>query len=231
MTKTAEGAKIKKKIARKRKGRFLRKTAETDIKLELNIDGRGKYKIDSGVPFFNHMLEQFSKHSGFDMVLRAKGDTGVDLHHLIEDTGIILGGALKDLSGDKKGIKRFGFASVPMDDALVQSTVDFCGRAFFVCRYIDEDISQSGKDFFKPSARISGQASREILVDKFFYVYSSIFFDAVCKNALMNLHVNIQYGSNIHHMVEAIFKSTGRAVSDALKIVDDFGVPSTKGSI
>ena len=219
---------IKKKA---RKGKFIRKTAETDIKLELNIDGKGNYKIDTGVPFFNHMLEQFSKHSGCDISLKAKGDIGVDLHHLIEDTGIVMGLAFKELSGDKRGIKRYGFASVPMDESLVQATADFCGRSFLVYRFMGEDISQSGKEFLKSSLRISKQESREILVDKFFYVYSNVFFDAVCKNALISLHINIQYGSNIHHMVEAVFKSAGRAVSDALEITGDSGIPSTKGSI
>jgi imidazoleglycerol-phosphate dehydratase len=214
-----------------RKGNFTRKTTETDIKLSLNIDGKGEYEIDSGVPFFNHMLEQFSKHSGFDVSLNAKGDIGVDLHHLIEDTGIVIGGALVKLSGDKKGIKRFGFASVPMDEALAQSSVDFCGRSFFVYRFMGEDMSRTGKESPPLLRALSKQESREILVDKFFYVYSNIFFEALCKNALINLHINVEYGSNTHHMVEAIFKSTGRAVSDALRIAGDYGIPSTKGSI
>ncbi len=214
-----------------RKGSFARKTAETDIKLTLNIDGTGTYKIDSGVPFFNHMLEQFSKHSGFDMTLRAKGDIGVDLHHLIEDTGIIIGVALKELSGDKNGIKRFGFASVPMDESLVQSSIDFCGRAFFIYKFMDEDMSRPEGEFLRSSMHISKQESREILVDKFFYIYSGIFFEALCKNALINIHINIKYGSNAHHMVEATFKSAGRAVSDALKTTGNCGIPSTKGSI
>jgi imidazoleglycerol-phosphate dehydratase len=215
---------------KERKGNFERKTTETDIKLFLNIDGKSEYKIDSGVPFFNHMLEQFSKHSGFDVQLKAKGDIGVDLHHLIEDTGIVIGSALRDLSGDKKGIKRFGFASVPMDESLVRSSVDFCGRAFFVYKFMGDDISQSEK-FSNPYSGMSRQESREILVDKFFYVYSGIFFEALCKNALINLHINIEYGSNNHHMVEAVFKSVGRAVSDALGISDNRGIPSTKGLI
>ncbi len=230
-TKPVHYAKIEKDGSNGRKGDFARKTTETDIKLSLDIDGKGSYGIDSGVPFFNHMLEQFSKHSGFDIYLNAKGDIGVDLHHLIEDTGIVIGGALMKLSGDKKGIKRFGFASVPMDEALVQSSVDFCGRSFFVYRFMDEDMSQAGKWSSPPLFSASKQESREILVDKFFYVYSNIFFEALCKNALINLHINIQYGSNVHHMVEAIFKSTGRAISDALKIAGNYGIPSTKGSI
>ncbi len=230
-TKLKKDTEAKKVRSKGRKGNFARKTTETDIKLSLNIDGKGECRIDSGVPFFNHMLEQFSKHSGFDISLNAKGDIGVDLHHLVEDAGIVIGGALKELSGDKKGIKRFGFASVPMDEALVRSSVDFCGRAFFVYKFMGEDISQSEKELPSPLWPLSKQESREILVDKFFYVYSNIFFEALCKNALINLHINIEYGSNVHHMVEAIFKSTGRAISDALKIVNNHGIPSTKGSI
>ncbi len=230
-SKPDNNAKAKKAGSKERKGNFARKTTETDIKLSLNIDGKGAYEIDSGVPFFNHMLEQFSKHSGFDIYLNAKGDIGVDLHHLIEDTGIVVGNALMKLSRDKKGIKRFGFASVPMDEALVQSSVDFCGRSFFVYKFMDEDMSQYVKESSPSLFSISKQESREILVDKFFYVYSNIFFEALCKNALINLHINIEYGSNAHHMVEAIFKSTGRALSDALKIMNNCGIPSTKGSI
>ena len=229
--KPKKDTKVNKGGSRGRKGNFTRKTTETDIKLLLNIDGKGKYEINTGVPFFNHMLEQFSKHSGFDISLNAIGDIGVDVHHLIEDTGIVIGGALLKLSGDKRGIKRFGFASVPMDEALVQSSVDFCGRSFFVYKFMDEDMSGSEKGSLPPLHSLSKQESREILVDKFFYVYSNIFFEALCKNALINLHINIEYGSNTHHMVEAIFKSTGRAVSDALKITDNHGIPSTKGSI
>ena len=122
-----------------RKDRFQRKTKETDIELYLNIDGNGEYIIDTGIPFFNHMLEQLAKHSNFDVNLHAKGDTEIDLHHLIEDTGIVIGQALNKLAGEKKGIKRYGFASVPMDEALVQTTVDFSGRAYFIYHYYNND--------------------------------------------------------------------------------------------
>ena len=228
--------KVKNDRPKGRKGDFKRKTAETDIKLSLNLDGKGIYDIDTGVPFFNHMLEQFSKHSRFDMAIKAKGDIEVDLHHLVEDTGIVIGGALKELSGDKKGIQRFGSAFVPMDEALVHTVVDFSGRSFFVYKdnsemagYVHlikslEELSDKYSDFDKEGAR-------EVLIDKFFYIYSNIFFEALCKNTLINLHINVVYGSNTHHMVEAIFKSTGIAISDALKVIDNYGIPSTKGSI
>ncbi len=248
-------AKVKKDRPKGRKGDFKRKTTETDIKLSLNLDGKGIYDIDTGVPFFNHMLEQFSKHSRFDMTLKAKGDIDVDLHHLIEDTGIVIGGALKELSGDKKGIKRFGFASVPMDEALVHTVVDFSGRSFFVFKFKDKDMTKPEDDIsnpFEPGAYLGTkdfvirpsdfsdanlqklqfrQAAGEILIDKFFYVYSNIFFEALCKNALINLHINVMYGSNNHHIVEAVFKSAGIAIADALKVAEGYGIPSTKGSI
>ncbi|MCL4321701.1 MAG: imidazoleglycerol-phosphate dehydratase HisB [Deltaproteobacteria bacterium] len=231
-----KNAKVKKGGPKERKGDFTRKTTETDIKLSLNLDGKGKYVIKTGVPFFNHMLEQFSKHSRFDMTLKAKGDIEVDLHHLIEDTGIVIGSALKELAGDKKGIRRFGSAFVPMDEALVHSVADFSGRAFFV--YKDTSDVPGSFHLIKSFEGLKGKYSnfdeegaREVLVDKFFYTYSNIFFEALCKNALINLHINVAYGNNTHHMVEAIFKSTGIAISDALKVVGNYGIPSTKGSI
>ncbi len=273
---------------RERKGNFTRKTTETDIKLSLNLDGKGIYDINTGIPFFNHMLEQFSKHSRFDTALNAKGDIEVDFHHLVEDAGIVIGGALKELSGDKNGIRRFGFASVPMDEALVQTearaeaSVDFCGRSFFVYNKNGEESSgkrakgliasapkplEQGEDpvssllnalkrdkniidsvlkknkgnesitreqlYKEIQARIYNNygTAGEIMAEKFFYDYVSIFFDALSKNALMTLHINVMYGSNMHHIVEAIFKSAGRAIADALKIDGNYGVPSTKGSI
>ena len=235
-----------------RKGDFARKTKETDIRLSLNLDGKGKYKVDSGIPFFDHMLEQFLRHSHFDAVLKAKGDTEVDLHHLIEDVGIVIGGALKESSGDKKGIRRFGFASVPMDEALVQTSVDFCGRDFFVYNnkgIYNQAISECGEGSRRKAdaaiaalkknggkkGEISGKLLNafigETMAEKFFYDYVRIFFDALSKNALMTLHINVIYGSNMHHIVEAAFKSAGIAAANALKVDGDYGIPSTKGSI
>ncbi|RZD13800.1 MAG: imidazoleglycerol-phosphate dehydratase [Candidatus Acidulodesulfobacterium ferriphilum] len=228
--------KVKKDRPKGRKGDFKRKTTETDIKLSLNLDGKGIYDIDTGVPFFNHMLEQFSKHSRFDMTLKAKGDIDVDLHHLIEDTGIVIGGALKELSGDKKGIQRFGSAFVPMDEALVHTVVDFSGRSFFVYKDNSEEagsvyLIKSLEELSDKYSNFDKEGTREVLIDKFFYVYSNIFFEALCKNALINLHINVMYGSNNHHIVEAVFKSAGIAIADALKVAEGYGIPSTKGSI
>ncbi len=223
-----------------RKGDFLRKTTETDIELSLNLDGSGVYKVNSGISFFDHMIEQFSKHSHFDMNLDAKGDIDIDMHHLVEDTGIVIGSALRKLSGDKRGIRRFGSAFVPMDEALVHTVVDFSGRAFFAYNYDGADMTKpvkwtnSSVEFDSLTDgynKFGKELAREILVDNFFHVYSNIFFEALCKNALINLHINVLYGRNTHHMVEAIFKSAGIAVSDALKIMGDCGIPSTKGNI
>jgi imidazoleglycerol-phosphate dehydratase len=254
-----KSAKIKQNRQKKRKGDFARKTTETDIKLSLNLDGKGIYNIDTGIPFLNHMLEQLSKHSRFDMTLKAKGDIEVDFHHLIEDTGIVIGAALRELSGDKKGIKRFGFASIPMDEALVQTearvetSVDFCGRAFFVYNAgVYNQVSVKHAEYEEKRRKTQDaiiselkrnknneeiikntlfQAINEMMADKFFNDYVNIFFDALSKNALITLHINVMYGSNKHHIVEAIFKSAGIAVSDALKIEGGRGIPSTKGRI
>lgn len=247
MEKSKQAGKDKKvKINRpkERKGNWTRKTTETDIKLSLNINGKGACDINTGVPFFNHMLEQFSKHSRFDMTLNARGDIEVDLHHLIEDTGIVIGGALKELSGDKKGIRRFGSSFVPMDEALVQSSVDFCGRAFFVYnknekesrdKYEEDAIIAAFNRNKKKEEMINNPLSQTIFIEmmagKFLDDYVHIFFDAISKNALLTLHINVIYGSNKHHIVEAIFKSAGIAVSDTLKIDGNYGIPSTKGSI
>lgn len=235
----------------RRSGNFKRKTGETDIKLSLNLDGKGEYRIETGVPFFNHMLDQFSKHSGFDMTLKAKGDISVDLHHLIEDTGIVIGGALKELSGDKKGINRFGFASIPMDEALVQSSVDFCGRNFFV--YNKYGCDAQNKSLLKKKLAYansalsdkkrnskSGKAAdydmldifiSETMAENFFHDYLNIFFDSLSKNALLTMHINVMYGQNLHHIVEAAFKSAGIALAFSLKTDGRKGIPSTKGII
>lgn len=263
--KESKKAGIKKYGAKKRKGNFSRKTTETDIKLSLNLDGKGIYDIDTGIPFFNHMLEQFSKHSRFDIKLKAKGDIEVDFHHLIEDTGIVIGSALKELSGDKRGIKRFGFASIPMDEALVQTevcaescveaSVDFSGRAFFVYedrRNVSAHIQSSAKDEEESrkslneviSALNRNKDNKEVIENRlfqaiidatisgtFFNDYVSVFFDAISKNALITLHINVMCGFNKHHIVEAVFKSAGIAVSEALRVGGGYGIPSTKGSI
>lgn len=187
-----------------------RKTRETDIKVSLNLDGTGKSQISTGIGFFDHMLEGFSKHGFFDLVMEAKGDLWVDGHHSVEDSGIVLGCAIREALGDKKGIRRYGSSVLPMDDALALCAVDLCGRPYFA---FDCDFSVE---------RV-GELDTE-LVKEFFY--------AVSYSAGMNLHIKMLSGSNNHHMIEAIFKAFARALDEAAgkdeRITD---VLSTKGRL
>lgn len=189
-----------------RKIKKQRKTHETDIIVELNLDGQGCYAIDTGVGFFDHMLTHLSKHSRIDMVVRAKGDLEVDAHHTIEDIGICLGEAIAEAVGDKKGIARYGNSAVPMEDAKAVVTVDLSGRPFLVYH----------ADF--PSEKI-GEFDTEC-VEEFLRSFSTA--------GKFNLHTEVPYGTNSHHIAEAIFKALGRAIGDAVKIVGG-DVPSTKG--
>lgn len=185
-----------------------RVTGETDINLALNIDGEGKSSIDTPVPFMNHMLDLFTKHGHFDLTIKAKGDTEIDDHHTTEDMGICLGQAIKEALGEKKGIKRYGNAFVPMDEALAQVVVDLSNRPHLEFR---ANI---------PSQKV-GTFDTE-LVHEFLW--------KLAIEARMNLHVIVHYGMNTHHMIEAIFKALGRALDEAT-IIDPRvkGVPSTKG--
>lgn len=187
-----------------------RKTKETDINVSLCIDGSGKSNIDSGVGFFNHMLEGFAKHGFFDLNLSCDGDIEVDCHHTIEDCGIVLGNAIKEAIGDKKGIKRFGSSILPMDESLVLCAVDLSGRPYLV---FDGEFSTS----------TVGDMDTE-MVKEFFY--------AVSYSAGMNLHIKVLNSGNNHHMIEAMFKSFARALDEATtfdsRITD---VLSTKGSL
>jgi len=191
-----------------RRATVARKTKETDIRLELTVDGRGRYDVETGIPFLNHMLELFTKHGFFDLTVRAQGDLEVDYHHTVEDVGLTLGQALRDALGDKAGIRRFGEASVPLDEALVTTVVDLSGRPFFV---YDVEIEQ---------AKI-GSFDVELIHD---------FLLALTNQAGMNLHVRMASGRNPHHIVEATFKSLARALDQATqKDPRVAGVPSTKG--
>ncbi|HHV97172.1 MAG TPA: imidazoleglycerol-phosphate dehydratase HisB [Clostridiaceae bacterium] len=191
-----------------RKAYIERKTGETDIKLNINIDGEGKSSINTGIGFFDHMLSLFSKHGFFDLEVQAKGDLYVDSHHTIEDVGIVLGQAIKEALRDKRGIKRYGMAYVPMDEALAMVVVDLSGRPFLV---FDAEFS----------AEKIGSLDSQMIEE---------FFRAVASNAGMTLHVKILYGKNDHHKAEAIFKAFGRALDDAVKIdLRISGVMSTKG--
>lgn len=185
-----------------------RNTAETAIRLRFDVDGSGNSAIQTGVGFLDHMLTLFSKHGLFDLELTAKGDLEVDAHHTVEDIGIVLGQALKQSLGDKKSIRRYGTSSVPMDEALATVTLDLGGRPYLVCN----------ADF--TSERV-GDMDTELVEE---------FFRAVSVNAGMNLHINVQYGNNNHHMAEAIFKAFGRALDKATRVDERIiGVMSTKG--
>ena len=185
-----------------------RRTKETDIQLTLNVDGRGRYEVETGIPFLNHMLELFTKHGFFDLTVRASGDLEVDYHHTVEDVGLALGQALREALGDKAGIRRFGEASVPLDEALVTTVVDLSGRPFFA---YDVRIKH---------AKI-GTFDVELIHD---------FLLALTNQAGMNLHVRMASGRNPHHIVEATFKSLARALDQAtLRDPRVAGVLSTKG--
>lgn len=187
-----------------------RKTKETDISVSLNIDGAGKAQINTGVGFFDHMLEGFSKHGFFDLKLQCEGDLEVDCHHTIEDCGIVLGNAIKEAIGDKKGIKRFGSCILPMDETLVLCAIDLSGRPYLV---FDGDFT----------AERVGYMDTE-MVKEFFY--------AISYSAGMNLHIKVLNPGNNHHMIEAMFKAFARALDEATtydpRITD---ILSTKGSL
>ena len=187
-----------------------RKTAETEISLELNLDGTGQAAIATGVGFFDHMLTLLAKHAAIDLTVKAKGDLQVDQHHTVEDVGICFGRTLRDALGDKAGIRRYGHFTLPMEETLATSAVDLSGRYFLVF------------DAPFPSAKI-GDFDSELVED---------FWQAVAANALCNLHVKVHYGRNGHHVAEAIFKATARALRMAIEPDPRLhGVPSTKGTL
>ncbi|GMB09087.1 imidazoleglycerol-phosphate dehydratase HisB [Thermolongibacillus altinsuensis] len=193
-----------------RSGTVKRTTNETDIQLTFVIDGEGKTSLETGVPFLTHMLDLFAKHGQFDLFIDAKGDIEIDDHHTTEDIGICLGQALREALGDKKGIKRYGNAFVPMDDALAQVVIDLSNRPHFEFR----------GEF--PSEKV-GTFDVE-LVHEFLW--------KLALEARMNLHVIVHYGRNTHHMIEAVFKALGRALDEATMVDPRIkGVPSTKGML
>lgn len=191
-----------------RKAKIERKTKETDITIEVDLDGKGTGSIVTGIGFLDHMLNLLIRFSSIDLKVKAKGDLQVDTHHLIEDTGICLGQAVKKALGDKNGIKRFGFASVPMDETLVSTSVDISGRPLLV--------------FNIPLVR--GREGCFEIED------AKEFLSGFATHCGITLHINLSYGENLHHINEATFKSLALALKDAMKIEGD-GVPSTKGSI
>ncbi len=190
--------------------RIQRKTAETEITLELDLDGSGQSQVQTGVGFFDHMLTLLAKHAAIDLKLQAIGDLHVDQHHTVEDVGICLGQALREALGDKAGIRRYGHFALPMEETLATAAIDLGGRAYFVCQ----------AEF--PTAKI-GEFDSELVVD---------FWQAVAANALCNLHVIVHYGRNSHHIAEAIFKAVARALRAAASPDPRMeGVPSTKGTL
>ena len=187
-----------------------RKTAETDITLEINLDGQGEYEIATGIGFFDHMLTHVAKHGKFDLQVAAHGDLQVDQHHTVEDVGIVLGQALKQAVGDKAGMARFGETTAPMDEALVTAVIDFGGRPYL--EYGLQVPTQKVGDF-------DTELTRE-------------FFLAVVNNAGLNLHLRQGAGDNSHHIVEAAFKAFARALDQATRLDPRVsGVPSTKGTL
>lgn len=187
-----------------------RKTGETDITVAINIDGTGKSNIDTGIGFFDHMLDAFARHGLFDLTVKVKGDLNVDGHHTVEDTGIVLGQAIAQAIGDKKGIKRYGYMILPMDETLALSAVDLCGRPYFV---MDATFN----------APMVGDFDTQ-LVNEFFY--------ALSYSAAMNLHLRIITGMNEHHKIEAMFKAFAKALDSTTSYDDRItDVLSTKGSL
>jgi imidazoleglycerol-phosphate dehydratase len=185
-----------------------RETRETKIEVDMNLDGTGSYTINTGIPFFNHLLEIFSKHSRFDLNIHAEGDIEVDFHHLVEDTGIAVGEALKTALGEKGGIKRFAWSYVPLDETLVRVCIDLSGRP-----YIHYEV--------KITEPIIVHFNANLIED---------FFRAFAHSAGVTIHVDLIRGSNAHHIVEAVYKAFARALYDASEIIypqDD--IPSTKG--
>jgi imidazoleglycerol-phosphate dehydratase len=194
-----------------RKASVERKTKETDIKLSINLDGKGEYSINTSIPFFDHMLSLMCKHGIFDMKLKAKGDIDIDFHHTVEDIGIVLGKAIKQALGDMRGISRFGQATIPMDEALASVNIDVSGRPFLVYR-----VSFPKKSKIK-------SFDPDLIED---------FLQALVSNSGITLHVESPYGRNTHHIIEAAFKALGKALRNAVAIDPRVkGLPTTKGQL
>ncbi|OGP64888.1 MAG: imidazoleglycerol-phosphate dehydratase [Deltaproteobacteria bacterium RBG_16_42_7] len=194
-----------------REAQIIRKTKETDITVSLNLDGQGVYDIKTSIPFLDHMLSLFAKHGLIDLKIKAKGDIEIDYHHTVEDIGICLGDALKKALGNKKGIKRYGNVTVPMDEAIASVTLDISERPYLVYKVILPKKSKI-KNF-----------DADLVED---------FLQAFVSRSGVTLHVAVPYGRNIHHIIEAIFKALGRALSEAIRVDPRIkGVMSTKGRL
>ncbi len=193
-----------------RRSEVRRRTAETDVRVAVNLDGAGNYSVETDIPFLSHMLELFSRHSLIDMEVEARGDVQVDHHHLIEDTGIVIGEAVGKALGDKMGIRRYGHFILPMDESLVMCAVDLSGRPYFVYNNFPEGKTLKGIEF-----------------DLFREFWKSFAF-----SARANLHITLIYGLNLHHIAEGTFKCVARALRSAVEVDERVkGVPSTKGKL
>ncbi len=195
----------------KRKAKISRKTKETSISVDLNIDGKGKYKIDTGIGFLNHMLEQLAKHSSIDLNLKAKGDTNIDLHHTTEDTGIAIGECLKKASNRFIGIKRYAHAMIPMDETLTRVAIDVSNRPYLIwnVKLKVEKLGEMDTELFKE------------------------WFQAFSQSAGITIHIENIYGDNSHHIIESCFKGLARSLRAALEmdLKNKNTIPSTKGSL
>jgi imidazoleglycerol-phosphate dehydratase len=188
----------------------VRETKESDVRIELSLDGTGRAEVDTGVPFYDHMLSQLGKHGGFDLLVRTKGDLEVDAHHTVEDTAIALGQALREALGDKAGIRRFGDALVPLDETLVQVAVDLSGRPYLV--HEEPDLVE--------------------LIGSYDTTLTKHIWESFVASAQICLHVRVLGGRNAHHIVEAQFKGVARALRDAVTLDGRVtGIPSTKGQL
>ncbi|PKM43044.1 MAG: imidazoleglycerol-phosphate dehydratase HisB [Firmicutes bacterium HGW-Firmicutes-8] len=197
-------------MAKARKSKTSRTTTETDINVKINLDGKGSYILETEVPFLDHMLALWARHGMFDLDVAAQGDTGIDDHHTVEDIGICLGEAISQALGDKSGIKRYGTAFAPMDEALAMVVVDISGRAFLAF------------DVPMPAAKV-GDFDTELVEE---------FLRALANHADITLHVRLLQGKNTHHVIEAVFKGLGRAMKEAVTIDDRIeGILSTKGQL
>ena len=195
----------------KRKAKINRKTKETNISVAVNLDGKGKYKIKTGIGFLDHMLEQLAKHSLIDMKINAKGDTHIDLHHTTEDTGIAIGEAIKKAAGNRKGIKRYATTNIPMDETLTRVSLDISNRPYLIWN-VDLKVEKLG------------EMDTELFKE---------WFQAFSQSAGITMHVENIYGDNSHHIIESCYKGLARSLKDALAIDKRIknSIPSTKGSI
>lgn len=205
--------------------RIDRKTQETDIAVELNLDGSGTAEIETPIPFFTHMLTNFARHGLFDLKLRAAGDIEVDLHHTVEDVGLVLGEALKKALGDKSGITRCADSSVPMMDALATVVLDISARPYFKFNTTEESFAVT-------KLSVASVTKEGSMKEAFDMPLAGEFMKALSNSAGIDLHVTLRYGADVHHSIEAIFKALGRALCKAvLRDERVKGVPSTKGSL